>query len=254
MSMNFSEFKRLLGTDPASLDPDYQAARRSDPEFVQAAAESDAFEQRLSEAIRLPVPAKLCDGLKGLAAQNPMAGPSPIYRFRYALAATVVLALCAIVLTRQLSPAESVTDYVEHHFGVDGYDLLVQADTPNAGELAAVLASFKLQMSPELTSQVRFVKYCPTPEGMGIHLVLDTEQGLVTVIFMPGLEVQEGERFAFHDMAGELFNLPGQDISAVIVAQPERLDSAQQGVPGETLGAALAVALQHGVWRQTVDV
>ena len=38
MSMSFTEFKRLLGTDPRSRDSEFQRARASSPEFEKAAA------------------------------------------------------------------------------------------------------------------------------------------------------------------------------------------------------------------------
>jgi hypothetical protein len=241
--MNFSEFRRLLFSDPASPDAEYQAARRSDPEFVQAAAESDAFEQRLLRATRLPAPAGWSEQLNALVKDSQGQRAGSFYRFRYALAATVILALSAVVLTQQLRLPESVEDYVAHHFDVDGYKVLDMANQPNTSELASILADFDLQMSPELSSKVRFVKLCDTPEGLGIHLVLGTEQGLVTVIFMPGSQVQEGERFAFHDMQAALVNLPGLDVSAAIISRAEQMQAAQN--------LALGEALQKGVFRPT---
>ncbi len=239
MSMNFSEFKRLLNSDPASQDPEYQAARRSDPDFIHAAAASDAFEQLLARASQLPTPAGLSDSLKALALSAPLEErPSPLYRFRYALAATVVLALSATLLMQQLSPPQgSVEAYVAHHFAEDGHKLLEKANTPRVDELSAILANYDLQITPELASQVRYIKYCPTPEGKGIHLVLDSPQGLVTVIFMPDLVVQEGQHFAFSDMAADLINLPGRDISAAIIGHPGQLNP------------ALGLAVQDGIAR-----
>jgi hypothetical protein len=231
-------------------------------EFEQAGGKSDAaFEQRLLQAARLPLPGDLMQQLEAMAAAYQSAGTEQpagtglFYRFRYALAALLVLAAGATLLLRQPGPAESVEAYVAHHFEVDGYAMLA-AGSPNPQELPAILSGFKLGMSPELASQVRFVKYCPTPEGRGIHLVLGTEQGLVTVLLMPGLEVTEGAQFTFDELAAELINLPGLDISAAIVASPGALGSApQESSPGASPGgapaSALAVALQQGVWRQS---
>lgn len=243
MSMKFSEFKQLLNSDPGNQDPVYRAARRSDPEFVLAAAESDVFEQQLARASRLPVDPALTANLKALASSPSQAQPSLVYRFRYALAAAVVLAISLVLFLPQLQqPQESVEAYVAHHFDVDGYALLEQTGIPQADELAATLAAFDLQMSPELAAQVQFVKYCPTPEGMGVHLVLNSPQGLITVIFMPGLAVQEGEQFAFDDMAAELINLSGLGVSAAIVVRTEQMK------PG------LGLALRQGVVRLSTGV
>jgi hypothetical protein len=242
--MNFSEFKRWLNSDPASQDPEYRAARRSGPEFVQAAAAADAFEQQLQRATRLPVDSQLTESLKELAATATTADVSLLYRFRYAIAATVVLAFSGLVLMQQLTPAwDSVEDYVAYHYSHDGNQVLGMADSPNAGELNDILATFDLQMDAPMSEQVRFVKYCPTPEGKGIHLVMNTQQGLVTVIIMPGQKVNNGERFAFNDVEAALVNLPGQDISAAIIASPEQMNTA--------LGANLGLALQDALTKRT---
>lgn len=238
MSMNFSEFKRLLNSDPGSQDPDFLAARGSDAEFALAAAASDAFEQRLEKATRLPVDTGLTNSLKALAKSAPQAESPVFHRFRYALAASVILAVSAALLMPQLQqPQESVEAFVARHFGLDGQDLLERAGIPQTEELAAILAAFDLQMDPQLAAQVQIVKYCPTPAGMGVHLVLNSAQGQVTVIFMPGLEVPEGQHFAFDDMAAELINLPGRNVSAAIIGQPGQLN------------AAMGLAVQQGVVR-----
>ncbi len=48
MSMNFSEFKKLIGADPLNRDSETLRARNSAPEFEAAAAEAGAFEEKLS--------------------------------------------------------------------------------------------------------------------------------------------------------------------------------------------------------------
>jgi hypothetical protein len=243
MSMKFSEFRQLLNSDPGSQDPEYQAARRSEPEFIHAAAESDAFEQQLARASRLTVDPGFTASLKALAGSPPQLESSLVYRFRYAMAAAVLLAISAVLFMPQLQqPQESVEAYVAHHFDLDGYALLEQSSIPQTEELAAMLAAFDLQMSPELAAQVRFVKYCPTPEGMGVHLVLNTPQDLITVIFMPGLVVQEGEQFAFDAMTAELINLSGLGVSVAIVGRTEQMKP------------ELGLALRQGVARLSTGV
>ncbi len=244
MSMNFSDFRRQLNSDPASQDAEYQAARRSEPEFVQAAATSDAFERQLQRATQLPVNSKLTAELQALASSAPGAEESLVYRFRYAMAATVILALSGILLSQLLTPRfDSVESYVAQHYNHDGSKVLAMADTPNAGELGEILATFDLQMDTSMSQQVQFVKYCPTPEGSGVHLVISTEQGLVTVIVMPGQKVNSGERFAFNDMQASLISLPGQDVSAAIITSPEQMNAAQ--------GARFDRALQEALLKRT---
>jgi hypothetical protein len=62
--MDFSEFKRLLGADPRSRDPELLRARASSPEFEQAAADAERFEDLLARAVKLPVPEQLIDEIR----------------------------------------------------------------------------------------------------------------------------------------------------------------------------------------------
>ena len=57
MSMNFSEFKRLLGADPLNQDPGTLRARDSSPEFERAAEEAENFERKLHSALAVNTPA-----------------------------------------------------------------------------------------------------------------------------------------------------------------------------------------------------
>jgi hypothetical protein len=52
------------------------------------------------------------------------------------------------------------------------------------------------------------IKYCPTPDGKGVHMVLNTEQGPVTLIYMPETEVIEGEMLRVDDVEAVLVSLP----------------------------------------------
>lgn len=246
MSMNYSEFKRQLNSDPASEDAEYQAARRSGPEFVQAAAASDAFELQLQRAAQLPVNHELIASLQALAGTASKASESLLYRFRYAIAASVVLAFSAVFLMQQLAPrGDSVESYVASHFDHDGNKVLALADKPNTEELSDILAALDLRMDASMSQQVRFVKYCPTPEGTGVHLVLNTEQGLVTVIIMPGQKVKDGERFAFNHMEAWLAYSPSQDMSLAIIARPEQMNAES--------GANLGRSLKNAVSRYATE-
>ena len=100
-----------------------------------------------------------------------------------------------------------------------------QAIQGGGGDLSSILASLDLQMSDEVSKLVRLVKYCPTPQGKGIHLIMETNQGLVTVLIMPDMQVQDGERFAFNDIDASFVNLPDSHAAAAIVGQSSQLQA-----------------------------
>src|SRR5210317_2035844 len=67
MSMNFSEFKKLIGADPWNRDPETLRARNSAPAFEAAAEDAEAFEKKLQSALHIQPPADLLDNIKNIS-------------------------------------------------------------------------------------------------------------------------------------------------------------------------------------------
>jgi len=206
--MNFSEFKRKLGAEPRSTDPELQRARLSAPEFEEAAAEAEQFEAKLDRATSIPLP----DGLLADIIAIGRTTPEPDRRKAWlpmALAATVLLAVGAAGLTWKMNPSwDSVDEYLADHFSHDGMKVVAMADGSVAGNVQEMLAGFGVQANPELADIIGVIKYCPTPDGKGVHMVLNTENGPVTLIYMPDTEVTDKQLLAFGDVAAILVDLP----------------------------------------------
>ena len=62
-------------------------------------------------------------------------------------------------------------------------------------------------MTPEMDRMVGLIKYCPTPAGKGAHMVINTDQGPITVIFMPDTTVTDGDIVEFDGMKAQLVSL-----------------------------------------------
>jgi len=218
MSMDFSEFKRLLGADPHSRDPEFLRARASSPEFEQAAAAADRFEDLLARAVAVPVPEQLLDDLRSIPQRAATrTGRRP--RWPIALAASLLIAIGAAGLNWKMNPHwDSVEDYLSDHYRHDGAMLLARADGGVADEVQAFLARFDVEAMPELAGIVGVIKYCPTPDGKGVHMVLNTQHGPVTVIYMPETPVTDRGRFAFDGREVLLVGL--QSGSAAIIGRP----------------------------------
>lgn len=225
MSMNYFEFIRQLGTDPAARDPAFLRARESSPEFIRAAAESDRFERSLSRALTVTPPPDLLAGLKGIA--DVRAAGVQVWR-RYAVAAGLLLAVAAAGIIWRINPAyDSVEQYVAHHYRHDGRALVTRGAGKLADNVDEVLTRFHVTMTPETRRMVEVIKYCPTPGGEGAHMVLNTEQGPITVIFMPETAVTDGEMLEFDGMEAQLVVLTVGS-AAVIGSQDQRVTAFHQ--------------------------
>jgi hypothetical protein len=219
MSMNFSEFKHRLGADPASQDPEFLHARTSSPEFAREAAAADRFEQKLMRATGLPVPVNLLEELKTIS-QGAPAGARPWWR--YALAASLLLAVATAGVVWRIdgSRMASLESDLAYHYQLDGAKLLLMAEGQSASNVEEVLNHFQAQMSPELSRMVGYIKICRTPDGETAHMVLHTEHGPVTLIFMPDRGVTGGGLVVFDGMQAQLVSLANG--SAAIIATSDQ--------------------------------
>lgn len=216
MSMNFSEFIRQLGAEPHSQDPEFLRARQSSPEFLQAAQEADAFEKKLTRAMDLPLPADMMESIMQIS-RNPAgaAVATPWWR-SMALAAGVLIAVGAAGFSWNMNRGwDSVNEYLADHYSMDGPKLIARAIGRTTQDIQTIFALFDVGAAPELEEIISVIKYCDTPDGKGIHMVLNTSEGPVTVIYMPATEVNDHETLEFDGMQALLVNL--QKGSAAII-------------------------------------
>lgn len=233
MSMTFSEFKFLLGADPRNREPEFQRARYSSAEFDVAAGEADRFEALLDRAALIPAPDNLFSEILTISQQTPGAAGRRRW-LPMALAASLLLTAGAAGWMWNMNRGwASVEEYVVEHYRHDGN--LAPAEV-GIDQVQALFAGLDMQATPALARIVNVIKYCPTPDGKGIHMILNTEGGPVTVIYMPGTRVVDREVLAFDDVEAILVEL--QAGSAVIIGPDKQSVSALYSFVQESITPA----------------
>ena len=222
MSMNFSEFKKLMGADPRNRDSETLRARNLGPEFSAAAEEAEAFEQKLEAAIHIQAPADLLDEIRGITRQP----TKPRNWMPFAMAASLLIVVGAAGITWQQSHQwDSVEDYVADHYSHDGNALIVDAsELIPEQDVARIMAKLGAKADQALSDRIRFIKFCPTPDGKGAHMVVSTDQGPMTIIFMPKTQVTDGEMIDFDQQHALLVNLE-HGSAAIIGAKSQTVES-----------------------------
>lgn len=207
--MDYSEFRRLLGADPASRDLEFLEARNASPEFANAAREADEFERKLGLVLRVAVPDDLLHDIQAIAGDRQAMRLAPRRHWTpFALAASLLMAVGAAGIVWNMNRgADSVEDYLVAHYAMDGAQLEAKAAGQSASNVQAILAEVAYEARPEFAEMVGFIKYCPTPDGKGVHMVLNTERGPVTVILMPATSVDDSESLLDNGMQAQLVAL-----------------------------------------------
>ena len=243
MSMNFSEFKRLIGADPWNRDPETLRARNSAPEFEAAAVEAEAFEEKLQSALHIQPPADLLEGIKGISREVENIQPAKQRRWMpLALAASLLIAVGAVgMVWKQSRQWDNVEAYLADHYSIDGDALVAQAtDIVSEQDIARIMASLNASADQQLSGRIEFIKFCPTPEGRGAHMVVSTDQGPMTIIFMPKTQVTDGEMIKFDQMHAFLVSL--EHGSAAIIGKQSQAVESMEAVIRESLKTGLVGA------------
>ena len=217
MSMDFTEFRRKLGAEPRSEDPEFLAACESTPEHQEAAALARGLEVKLDRALEIPPPEDLLNTLQAIPGHKARS----FRRWPLALAASVLVAVGAAGVGWQMNQGwDSVEDFVVDHYRHDGNKVLAHSMEGSYGDASEILAQFDVDAAPQLANIIDVIKYCPTPGGKGVHMILNTETGPITVFYMPHTQVTDQEMLAFDDRKAMLVDL--ENGSAAIVGSGEQ--------------------------------
>lgn len=218
--MNYLEFKRQLMVDPYDRSDAFEEALRTNSDCVEAVQQSDSFEALLQSAMGVPVPSNLVD-LQAIQSEQSntvrqVVGWLPA--MAAGLAMGVGLTMAVFLFTNKES--QSVQDHLADHWSKDG-DItvqLAQQGPMNTKGVEQVLATLDLQAETQLLGDIAYARNCGTPHGDGVHMVMNTPDGVVTAIYMPEMEVGDvdsmhvaGNAVMFMQMEHGVLALVGSD-------------------------------------------
>ena len=220
--MNCLAFRRAKLADPNRLSDEALAHVTGCPLCLAFARRIDVNEKRLARALAVPVPDGLADRIVlGATGRK----PSSPYRL-WALAATVLLTsgigLAWLIRTPtepQYDFAASAIAHVKHE--PESFTTIKDADP---ARFATILANFGADMRAPI-GKVRYVKLCPVPEGTGWHIVFETEDGLVTLMLIPGHQPRGKNLFEEKDGMSALVRAAGQGYYVIVAENRAKVES-----------------------------
>ncbi len=213
--MNSTDFQTQIETDPHSLDPEFIAAREKDPKLRRAWHEAMQFEASLAKALQVPVPDDLKSRITFYQAGHAY---RLIHRRWLAIAASLVLVTAVGTSWWWKNHPGPIEQFVLEALMMEPSEFMTESELPKE-KVEQLLASLNTRIEGNL-GHVRFMKTCPTPGGTGARMVLMTDSGPVTILYMPKAQLSKRIEFEVKDMKGAIVAL--EEGAAAIIGNSNR--------------------------------
>lgn len=221
--MNCLEFRRHLGSEPASSLEAFVAHRDSCPHCAAASARADGLELRLQRAIYVPVPQTLSDRiLLAQTTENRQVARSRKRRrglsvLAVAAAASIVIALIALPGRQPAVPrlGNLVVEHLHHHE-------VGRSETGSQVGDQAVIDAFAARgvTLAAVPQGVHYVHLCPAGPYRTVHMVMPEHSGAVSVFYVADPPSRENVNFEKDGMRGR--EVPLGDGALVMLASEDR--------------------------------
>jgi len=203
--MDCKQYRAALLAEPAVVSADMRAHADSCTDCAKFTQRVAAFEGRLAQAVRLPLPAR----------------PPRWYAFAASLVAAVgVAGLLWLAVPR----ASLAGDVVTHMAGEpDAWRATTTAVSPAA--LEAVTRDAHMHLTATTAGMVSYASSCPFRGHQVPHLVVQDRSGPVTVMVLVHESAQVADNFDEQGYRGEILPMPGHGAIAVLTRN-QNLDAA----------------------------
>ena len=214
--MDDLEFRKNATIEPGSQQPEFlqkMQQSRLNRRFVQAQL---AFEQQLSDTMKISPPENLSDRI--LLSQQLSEHKLQRQRRRRTwlfsgIAASVMLAVSLTLMLPETINSAQLSQQIISHVQNDTHALNVRMSVPK-NSIDTMLASYGGKLEGPI-GNVSFLGHCIIGEHTGIHLVLNTRQGQVTVILLPTQTISNSHSFNDRQFTGVVY--PSQKGSIAIL-------------------------------------
>ena len=225
--MDDLEFRRRAYAEPNNDDTDFVSKKNESPENRRFVEELQAFDQRLHDTLHVEPPEGLAERIKLNQALGAHRYNRARYRMLLSLAASIVLVIGMTLGFVQFMPRDDLSGkllthvYDELHHLQDDFDYSL--DNTNQ-----VLAAQGIQLS-KAVGRVRYVGKCEIDRQEGVHMVLQGRHGPVTVMMMPGRNIDEPMTVLDQRFHGSIEPLSSGSV-AIIAEKNESIDELRQNL------------------------
>jgi len=176
--MNCEEFRTLIGAEPNTTRQDALAHAEQCAECARYRQEMQAMDQLIYRALAVDVQPAAAPSL-------PQSNPRVEARV-WRMAASVLITAIVVAFTSiwLLTPRDSFAAEVIAHVQEEPDSLLITSDSVSAERLGKVLGAAGIRLKPGV-AHVSYAMPCQFRGRLSPHLVVQTEQGPITVLVLP---------------------------------------------------------------------
>jgi hypothetical protein len=229
--MDDLKFRRAIYANPNSQDADVLAAQQQDANKMQFAKEICLLDERIKQALHVPVPDDLCNKLilrQTLATHQVQKRKK---RVHLALAASVAIVGGLILNFMQFSSAyHNLGDYaLAHVYHEEGSFANNETNLVSLTSLNQKMAAFEGNFSKSLGKLI-FADYCRFDGMKSLHLVYQGKTSPVTVFIVPKNEQLDfSTDFNDKKLFGSALEFNSSNV-IVVADKNESLDQWQQNI------------------------
>ena len=217
--MNCEEFRTLVGAEPNTTRPDVLAHAEEHPECARYREEMQAMDRLIYRALSIDVE-------PAAAPQLPQSNQR-IWR----MAASVLITAIAIAFTSiwLLTPRDTFAAEVIAHIQEEPDSLLITPESVSDEHLEKLLGATGIRLKPGV-AHVSYATPCTFRGHLSPHLVVQTEQGPVTVLVLPEEETRERAHINEEGFQGVVMPAPRGVIVVLGIGAP--VDAVAETVMG----------------------
>lgn len=217
--MNCLDFRRHLAIDPATRDSVFLAHQETCARCAEAGERAQGFELQLASALNIALPEGLADRI--LLRQTTETRHAARFDRRPAwwrMAAMLLLAIGAAGGAYRTLHREAIADLAVAHLPHETFALSSRADIlPD--EVRAMFAAVGTPLAGA-PGQVNYLHRCPVGRDTTVHMVVQRDEGPVTLIYFAKHVERERQSFERNNVVGR--QVPMGDGTLILLASQDR--------------------------------
>lgn len=212
--MDDLEFRRQCYSNPYSDDAAFIEKCHQSKEAADLAEEMQAFDRQLEMALNVPIPEQYADKIISGVHNDNVTPLTPSVTKRYhpawALAASIVLGFFIFfqfsishysvdeIKEEILAHAEHEEIHVAHDAGQVG------AQRVSSDKINQAFGLFNAKLNHDI-GDVYYVNNCVIAGKKGVHLVIAGKTGMITVLYIPHVDIEDQDILSNTLLAGHIF-------------------------------------------------